>query len=316
MVSLIVTIIVLLILTGITIASINGHNGLIGKALLAKNSYKNVQDDENSILDSYETEISKTSRDGSESSIHETVTIDGDEYFVAGVDATKNGENIESTLNGNGFSILNSNGNINMNVILKKKVTNFDYTGGEQSYTAPVSGYYLLECWGASGGNGSSEYIGGYGSYSQGIVKLKKDEVIYINIGGKGNSASYSSINGGYNGGGTAYSPDEDVVGSGGGATHIASKSGLLKDLSEDINEILIVSGGGGGGYHYRSLYNGKGGHAGGFTGNISYDYTTGGRKYNSGTQASQTAAGTGSGAGGKSNSRSIWPRRECNIMG
>lgn len=311
-----------MILAGVVIATVTGNNGILSKIKLAVTKYQNSQINESDNLNGYENlidregEISDSSRGDSEDSISAQVTTSDGEYFISNVDATKNGKSIDSSLSNDGLYFSNSNGKIKMNIYLTKKVANFDYTGGEQSFIAPAEGYYLLETWGASGGNGSSEYIGGYGSYSQGIVKLKKNEVIYINVGGEGKSVCYASINGGYNGGGTAYSPNEDVAGSGGGATHIAYKSGLLKEQSKDINEILIVSGGGGGGYHFRSLYNGKGGHAGGFTGNISYDYTTGGREYNSGTQASQTAAGTGSGAGGKSNSRSIWPRRECNIMG
>ena len=45
----------------------------------------------------------------------------------------------------------------------------FDYTGGEQTFTVPVSGTYKLETWGAQGGSYNS-YLGGYGSYSSGYV--------------------------------------------------------------------------------------------------------------------------------------------------
>ena len=42
---------------------------------------------------------------------------------------------------------------------------NFDYTGGEQTFTAPVSGTYKLETWGAQGGSANETYYGGYGGY-------------------------------------------------------------------------------------------------------------------------------------------------------
>ena len=32
-------------------------------------------------------------------------------------------------------------------------VFDFDYTGDEQTFTAPISGTYKLEIWGAQGGN-------------------------------------------------------------------------------------------------------------------------------------------------------------------
>lgn len=247
LISLVVTIVVLVILVGIAITSIKGNNGLLSKALLARNRYKNAKDNEVNILDSYEAKISEASRDGLGSSIH--ITIDGEEYFAAGVNTTRDGESIESTFNGDGISVPNSNGNINMNITIKKKVTNFDYTGGEQTYTVPVDGYYLLESWGAQGGN-TIQKIGGYGGYSAGIVYLKSSTTLYINVGGKGlGDGTHTARKGGYNGGGDATSDGDGNTrqGSGGGATHIAMQTGLLSSLSNNIDSILIVAGGGSG---------------------------------------------------------------------
>lgn len=48
---------------------------------------------------------------------------------------------------------------------------------------------------------------------------------------------------------GGGYSCNSNLAcGGGGGATHIARRTGLLKNLSENIDDILLVSGGGGGG--------------------------------------------------------------------
>ena len=138
-------------------------------------------------------------------------------------------------------------------------VFNFDYTGGEQTFVAPVSGTYKLETWGSQGGSGvnkntqtgGNDYFireGGYGGYSAGYINLDEKEKIYLNIGGGGTALldNTESINqvipGGYNGGGSGL----EYV-NGGGATHIATTSGTLNLLENNKNDILIVSGGGGG---------------------------------------------------------------------
>ena len=144
-------------------------------------------------------------------------------------------------------------------------VFNFDYTGGEQTFTAPVSGIYRLETWGAQGGNNAETEVGGFGGYSDGIISLKKDNLIFINIGGQGKLQT-----GGYNGGGSS----SYNSGSGGGATHISNISGVLATLENSKNSILIVSGGGGGAvtYYEYEIYqakdSGSGGSGGGIIGN------------------------------------------------
>ena len=138
-------------------------------------------------------------------------------------------------------------------------VFNFDYTGGEQTFTAPVSGTYKLETWGSQGGSGvnkntetgGNDYFireGGYGGYSAGYINLNEREKVYLNIGGGGTTfvdvqTSYSTIiPAGYNGGGygTYYA-------NGGGATHIAMINGTLNLLENYKEKILIAAGGGGG---------------------------------------------------------------------
>ena len=158
-------------------------------------------------------------------------------------------------------------------------VFNFDYTGSEQTFTVPVSGTYKLETWGAQGGNtyhSGVTFIGGYGAYSSGDVKLNNNEILYLNIGGAGKDAVDSSVgyDGGYNGGGYGQPVQlQDCFNaSGGGATHISRISGLLSALSNKLDSIYIVSGGGGGaGKHAKFEVGdeyGYGGHAGGIVGN------------------------------------------------
>ena len=117
----------------------------------------------------------------------------------------------------------------------------------EGTYVVPQDGTYELETWGAQGGTAVDSCDGGYGGYSYGQVELKKGDILYINVGGVGTCNVSSSSKGGYNGGGDALSRNNYKMCSGGGATHIATKSGLLKTLSDSTDSILIVSGSGGG---------------------------------------------------------------------
>ena len=151
---------------------------------------------------------------------------------------------------------------------------NFSFTGSEQTFVVPQSGYYLLETWGAQGDETA------YGGYSLGYVYLDKNDVLYVNVGGRGEYGENGGT-GGYNGGGIG-SRNIGYVTGGGGATHIATKSGVLSSLSDEIDSILIVSGGGGG----RDVYNNRSGAAGGgYIGNSSSQTAGGG---------TQTAGGTG----------------------
>ena len=161
-------------------------------------------------------------------------------------------------------------------------VFNFDYTGSEQTFIAPVSGTYKLETWGAQGGTVES-YVGiGYGGYSDGTIELNKDDNLYLAIGGNGSSSTsfneeYVSS---YNGGGNAKSNDDTYWASGGGATSIHNlliNDGMLKNYKDNIDNILIVSGGGGGGgiiglKNYDFIYN-PGGTGGGFKGGTGKNY-------------------------------------------
>ena len=74
-----------------------------------------------------------------------------------------------------------------------------------------------------------------------------------------------------------------EYTSNGGGATHIAKRTGQLKDLSSYTSDILIVSGGGGGGLLVgENAYNGA--DAGGIQGS----------NYKSGTQSTGYAFGQG----------------------
>ena len=134
-----------------------------------------------------------------------------------------------------------------------------NYTGRQvQTWTAPYSGYYYIEAYGAAGGEDASR--GGYGGYVKMYTYLNKGTNLYITCGQKGwtqfgNAAKVSADNPTYNGGGRAgYSTVDSqnnswFSGIGGGATSIAiSNHGELKNFASCKNDVLMVAGGGAGG--------------------------------------------------------------------
>lgn len=187
--------------------------------------------------------------------------------------------------------------------ILRRKVQvleldkTFDYTGSEQTYTVKLDGKYKLEVWGAQGGSYNSEYYGGYGGYSVGTIELKKNQMIYVYVGGQGTILTDNSdyIPGGFNGGGRGANKDAKVIStSGGGATHVATKSGLLSSLEGYKDNILIVSAGGGGTSYQSGTYSGVGGSGGGYIGSDGTNTMTDYKPGAGGTQSSGGNSGGG----------------------
>ena len=214
---------------------------------------------------------------------------------VEGINETKEEFKVED-INGNiSVDIVNDSTEYDTEAYLEcikedenvRKVWNYDYTGGEQTFTAPVTGTYKLETWGAQGGSYSTTFFGGYGGYSNGQVNLQAKEKIYINIGGQGNAQT-----GGYNGGGNVN--DGDYGKAGGGATHIALTSGKLASFINKVESMIIVSGGGGGAANRGFGYgDGNGGAGGGIIGNNGESVNhTNGYGYAYGTGGSQTTGG------------------------
>ena len=191
------------------------------------------------------------------------------------------------------------NGYVKISLVEPSGIYEYGYTGDEQVFTVPSSGTYKIETWGAQGG-GDSSYIGGYGGYSTGEISLSKNDVLYINVGGQGESTINSNSGlkaGGYNGGGDGYSGDSyNYPGGGGGATHVATTSGLLSTLEDQKDKIIIVSGGGGAGFKHLSR-NGIGGSAGGYIGNSGK--TNVGSKVTVGGSQTEGGAGISSGTFG-----------------
>ncbi|MDY3801597.1 MAG: glycine-rich protein [Bacilli bacterium] len=190
----------------------------------------------------------------------------------------------------------------------------FDYKGKEEEFTIPETGTYKIETWGAQGGYEYNEFYGGYGGYSRGEIELTENQKLHINVGGMGKNVRMlekTTVDGGYNGGGIAKSNlnfvTESYYSSGGGATHIATSTGLLSQLESVKNNILIVAAGGGGGgvFHSDPKQGGYGGSAGGFIGsdgtqNHDHIVGTGGTQLESGSKNTERSGNFG--RGGRSN--------------
>lgn len=183
-------------------------------------------------------------------------------------------------------------------------ILNFDYTGAVQSVTLKP-GKYVLECWGAQGGNGSSNgnsninAVGGLGGYSVGTITLSKTQKVYIYSGGKGqtksNTGSYSTVNGGFNGGGSNYTCGSGGSGGGGSDIRIGTDSLYAR--------VIVAGGGSGTGWTI------KGAAGGGILGlsnyNSSYNstQTAGGIAYTSAYNIMPTAGTFGIGGNGSGSS-------------
>lgn len=75
----------------------------------------------------------------------------------------------------------------------------YGYAGARQTFTAPVTGRYSIEVWGAQGGTSRRGGSGGRGGYTKGDVYLRQGETIYMYVGEMGSSQGNQL--GGYNGG-------------------------------------------------------------------------------------------------------------------
>ena len=166
-----------------------------------------------------------------------------------------------------------------------QKVWTYSYTKTIQTFPVPRTGRYLLQVWGAHGG--TCDINGGeFGGYAEGTIRLQKDKTLYVVVGGFGGKFA-----GGYNGGGNGAwgGGNSEPAGGpqwaygGGGATHIATASGLLSSLSNNRAAVLIVAGGGGGsgggygpypGTEYARCTDSPGGHGGGDNGNNGKEQT------------------------------------------
>ena len=143
--------------------------------------------------------------------------------------------------------------------------TNFVFTGSAQSYTVPAGvDSVFMQVWGAEGGKGtdnsSNQSVrGGLGGYSEGQMPVVAGDVLYVYVGGAGQSsvgAANANLAGGFNGGGST--GNNSHSGSGGGSGGGASD---IRVNSQSLYARAIVAGGGGGwGYSSESTAGDGGG--------------------------------------------------------
>ena len=148
---------------------------------------------------------------------------------------------------------------------------NYSYNGQYQTFTAPFSGYYKVELWGAKGGTADGGGVGGSGAYTKGEIYLEAGTNLQLYIGGQG-----SGVTGGWNGGGQGYSYSYVGYG-GGGATDIrlvATTDKTIWNEFESIkSRIMVAAGGGGGGARDATNYTIHGGAGGNLTGGTGSSY-------------------------------------------
>ena len=193
---------------------------------------------------------------------------------------------------------------LNLYAIWSTFVSNFDYTGSVQNYIVPQSGRYKLEVWGAQGGSYSSQYYGGKGGYSTGIVNLNKGTRLYVYSGGAGGSVTtnYQGGTGGFNGGGQGgdgTNLTSGYIGAGGSGGGGASDIRIGQD---SLYARVIVAGGGGGTGGYNSYTFSPIAHPGGYGGGQTGETPLTNSASTGGTTTSNPGAGGGAssaGAGG-----------------
>lgn len=167
--------------------------------------------------------------------------------------------------------------------------TDYVYTGSVQTFQAPVSGWYQIQLWGASGGGmyelGYSSHAG-RGGYASGEIHLDAGTTFFVRVGGKG-----QVYQGGWNGGGGSTA---SAGNGGGGATDIR--------VNDSLTSRIMVAGGGGGADNVHGAIaagtgdDGSGGEGGGLIGGNGY---WAGRRDSGSAGATQTA-GYAFGQGGQ----------------
>jgi hypothetical protein len=191
----------------------------------------------------------------------------------------------------------------------------YNFTGGVQTFTIPMTGQYVLEAWGAQGGGSPNEpNAGGLGGYAKSVVNLTMGQALYIYAGGKGGNSPSNNIdqstsqnsNGGWNGGGhgsgsrgpggggrsdvrTSTSVTAElVVGAGGGASATSSWQSI--GSTANSNSIRFQGSNGVAG-HTGSYPKDNGGGGGGYFGGHGMD----GDDQSYGYAGTNYAIGTGS---------------------
>ena len=227
---------------------------------------------------------------------YNTAWVTGTTYSISDIKA-KNGCTYAGVSSGSASgTITGSNVTVQLKYTFAAK--NYGYTGGVQSFVAPISGTYKLQVWGAQGGTIGTR-TGGLGGYAYGNKALTAGNTIYVVVGQQPPSstaagpAAYGGYNGGGNGNGDVQSSIVigDYARGGGGATHIggANTNTQLKSVGSSYRNgtyVYIVAGGGGGDWstsNSSSSYSGGGGGGSNYVGGVSSSSTQQGKRSGSG---------------------------------
>ena len=169
----------------------------------------------------------------------------------------------------------------------------YTYTGRVESFTAPVSGQYKMECWGAQGG-GNTSYPGGKGSYTRGTLGITTGNVFYVVVGQNGSAETYI-FNNGFKRYWFPNGKDSGYIWSGGGSTDIRlnDANNNWTDFVSRKSRIMVAASGGGSITYYNPQAGVPGGSLVGFPGTSKGEND--GVAATAGTQTKGGTTGTGS---------------------
>ena len=194
-----------------------------------------------------------------------------------------------TSLDGKGIS-LNDYGEIKSPITFYAIYYKTDYYPSNelQTFMAPYSGTYQIQCWGGSGADchyGARTAYGGRGGYVSGELYLNKGDTLYVWVGTGGGDVYYNN------------NPGWAIVnGYGGGSADVR--------VSESLYSRLLVAGGGGSGAIYGPNQR-NGGIGGGLTGGngqqMTWDANNGAFNAAAPTGGTQTSGGAGYGDTGRS---------------
>lgn len=298
MVALIITVIILLILTGIVISLTLGDNGILQRAQQGTKTYL-----EQSAREKMELKLANLHSDKIAKEFRSATLQDLDEFVTQGADLYDSeikyveifGTTANIIMDGYLFKV---DSNLNIISVTKwdGKITyHYDYTGEVQEFIAKKDGMYEIECWGA--GN-LQEDSSARGAYTYGKIKLNKGQKFYLYVGESGTNGSKILVSNGrytaFNGGGaTCFYSGYLRTSGGSGATDIRISNGECTDF-ESLKSRIMVAGGSAGEFSLGGNFtSGAGGKLIGLNGtsNASSGYILG-------KGGTQTSGGTGHVAG------------------
>ena len=146
---------------------------------------------------------------------------------------------------------IGQNGDGHARISLIEDTEEYLYTNKPEEYTAPKTGKYKVELWGASVKyvNNSNVATYQYGSYTSGKINLEENDKLYFYVGEMGMRTNTSAT---YNGGGSSSKGSYGSSGSqyyqnypGGGATDVRLTSGAWNNSTSLASRIMVAAGAG-----------------------------------------------------------------------